>query len=58
VHFDIEPGEVEAVGQVFFVDLAEVFVAAGGDELGERRLAGVGGGWMYNGKEQRQGWWV
>lgn len=29
----VEAGEVEAVSEVFFVDLAEVFVASGSDEL-------------------------
>jgi hypothetical protein len=29
----VEAGEVEAVGDVLFVDFAEVLIAAGGDEL-------------------------
>ena len=29
----VEAGQVEAVGDVFFVDFTEVLVAAGGDEL-------------------------
>ena len=29
----VEPCKIEAVGEVVFVYLAEVFVAAGGDEL-------------------------
>ena len=29
----VKAGQVEAVGEVVFVDFAEVFVAAGGDEL-------------------------
>jgi len=33
VDFGVETGEVEAVREVFFVDLTKVFVAAGGDEL-------------------------
>jgi hypothetical protein len=33
VNFGVQAGEVEAVGQVFFVDLTEVFITAGGDEL-------------------------
>jgi hypothetical protein len=33
VDFGVEAGEVEAVGQVFFVDFAEVLVTTGGDEL-------------------------
>jgi hypothetical protein len=31
--FGVEACEVEAVGEVLFVDFAEVFVASGGDEL-------------------------
>jgi hypothetical protein len=31
--FGVEASEVEAVRDVFFVDFAEVLVAAGGDEL-------------------------
>ena len=34
VHFCVEAGEVEAVGDVFLVDFAEVLIAARGDELG------------------------
>ena len=33
LHFSVEAGEIETVGQIFFVDLAKVFVATGGDEL-------------------------
>ena len=29
----IKAGQVEAVGKVFFVDFAKIFVPAGGDEL-------------------------
>jgi hypothetical protein len=29
LNFGVEAGKIEAVGQVFFVDLAEVFVPAG-----------------------------
>lgn len=38
LYFRVKAGQVEAVGEVFFVDLAEVFVAAGGDELERTRL--------------------
>ncbi len=31
--FCVEACEVEAVGEIFFIDFTEVFVAAGGDEL-------------------------
>ena len=41
VDFGVQAGEVEAVGEVLFVDFAEVFVAAGGDELGEIKSVGV-----------------
>lgn len=37
--FCVEACEVEAVGEVFFVDLAEVFVAARGDELQENGVS-------------------
>jgi len=37
----IEAGEIEAIGQVVFVNLAEILVAAGGDELGCRRKVSV-----------------
>jgi hypothetical protein len=33
LNFSVQSRQVEAIGQVFFVNLAEVFVAAGGDEL-------------------------
>ena len=33
VDFGVEASEVEAVGEIFFVDFAEVLVAAGGNEL-------------------------
>lgn len=33
----VEAGKVEAVGEVIFIDFAEVFVTAGGDELHKRR---------------------
>jgi hypothetical protein len=39
VDFGVEAGEVEAVGQVLFVDLAEVLVAAGGYELQRDQLS-------------------
>ena len=35
VHFDVEAGEIESVGKIFFVDLAKVLIAAGGDKLCE-----------------------
>jgi hypothetical protein len=35
VNFGVQAGEVEAVGQVFFVDLTKVLVAARGDELAD-----------------------
>lgn len=37
----VETSEIEAVSQVVFVNLAEILVAAGGDELGYRRKASV-----------------
>jgi hypothetical protein len=37
----VEAGEIEAVGQVVFVNLAEILVAAGGDELEHRRKVSV-----------------
>ncbi len=37
----VEAGEIEAVGQVVFVNLAEILVAAGGDELEPRRKVSV-----------------
>jgi hypothetical protein len=45
VDFGIEAGEIEAVGQVFFVDLTEVFVATRRDELA-RVLVSSGGSIM------------
>lgn len=33
VNFGVQAGEVEAIGQVFFVDLTKVLIATGGDEL-------------------------
>jgi hypothetical protein len=39
--FGVQAREVKAVGQVFFVDFAEVFVSAGGDELWELELVGI-----------------
>ena len=33
VHFRVETCQVEPIGDVFFVDFAEVFVPARGDEL-------------------------
>lgn len=36
--FRVETCEVEAVGEVVLVDLAEIFVAARGDELFQERL--------------------
>lgn len=35
LHLGVEAGEVEAIGQVFLVNLAEVLVSPGGDKLGE-----------------------
>jgi len=40
VHFRVEPGQVEAVGEVVLVDFAKVFVAACCYEL-EDLLAGL-----------------
>ncbi len=37
----VEAGEIEAVGQVVFVNLAEILVAAGGDKLEHRRKVSV-----------------
>ncbi len=37
VDFRVETRQVEAVGYVFFIDFAEVFVATRGDELGRLR---------------------
>lgn len=37
----VETSEIEAVGQVVFVNLAEILVAAGGDELDHRRKVSV-----------------
>jgi hypothetical protein len=33
LHFGVEAGQIEPIGQVLFVDLAEVLVASRGDEL-------------------------
>ena len=33
LNFVVQAGQVEAVGQVVLVDLAEILIAAGGDEL-------------------------
>lgn len=33
----VEAGEVEAIGQIVFVNLAEILVAAGRDELDRKR---------------------
>lgn len=38
LNLGVESREVEAIGEVVFVDLAEVLVAAGGDELGMSAL--------------------
>lgn len=33
LNIDVEAGEIEAVGQVVFIDFTEIFVTAGRDEL-------------------------
>jgi hypothetical protein len=33
LHFGVQAREVEAIGEVFFVDLAKVLISSGGDEL-------------------------
>ena len=33
LHLGVEAGQIESIGKVVFIDLAEVFVAAGGYEL-------------------------
>lgn len=41
VDFGVEASEVEAVGEILLVDLAEVFIAAGGDELASASVSFV-----------------
>lgn len=43
LHFGVEARQVEAICQIFFIDLAEVLVAARGDELREAIVRKEGG---------------
>jgi uncharacterized radical SAM superfamily protein len=42
LYFSIEASQIEAVGQVIFVDFAEIFVATRGDKLNVRQVSGSG----------------
>ena len=51
LYLRIEACKVEAVGEIVFVDFAEVFVAAGGDKLEDKTVSK----YIWKGCTQRDG---
>ena len=49
VDFGLKPRKIESVGEIFFVYLAEVFIASRGDKLESRGQQGHVLNWLFNG---------